>query len=255
MVPSPQEDPSIAKAGVGQMISERAPIVATSDDLPQPTSHVIKRGVVFERLRVLYVPVPKAGCTAMLWALAQASFLREGDFVGSVGGEVTRALTIHDMSRWPEAFRYGSRTPEDRQALLDADGWFRFTVVRNPFRRLWSAWQSKILQAEPQFIRKFSSQTWFPETVDGSAGEILKAFRDFLAAIHENPELLRSDVHWAPQVDLIEYDQIPYDHVGRVEAMDQTVDHLRRHLQRHRKPCRRAGGQRRHACRTGTTHH
>ena len=194
-----------------------------------PTSHVLQRAIVIERLRVFYVPVPKAGCTALLWSLAGLARLPESLFADSPGREVTRSLTIHDMSRWPEYFRFGERSPEDRRRILEADDWFRFTVVRHPYARLWSAWQSKILLAEPQFIEKFATQTWFPPPAR-SAAEIIDSFREFLAALEKDPGLVHADVHWAPQFDLIEYPQISYEHVGQVKKLGETLNRLREHL-------------------------
>src|SRR5919106_2512596 len=105
----------------------------------ESSSHVLQRAIVVERVRLLFTPVPKAGCTSLLWSLAELARLQEKQFAESTGREVTRALAIHDLSRWPESFRFGARKPEERDEILNADDWFRFTVVRHPFRRLWSA--------------------------------------------------------------------------------------------------------------------
>ena len=211
--------------------SASVPSEATSE---QRGSHVLQRGIVFDNLRILYVPVPKAGCTALLWSLAGLAGLEESTFAHSAGREVSRALTIHDLSRWPESFRFGERSPEDRERLLAADDWLCLTVARHPFRRLWSAWQSKVLLAEPQFIEKYSSQPWFPGPVR-SAPDVLKSFREFLDALEHDPDLVHSDVHWAPQIDVIEHPQVSYDHLGRVEKLDETLDRIREHLRDNEK--------------------
>jgi hypothetical protein len=192
--------------------------------------HIPQRALVFDDLRVLFVPVPKASCTAILWMLAELSGLDEDRFAQSLGREVTPELTIHDMSRWPDEHKLGVREPGDLEEPLTGEGWLRFTVVRNPFRRLWSAWQSKVLLAEPQFIDKFSDQPWYPHSVDSAEG-VLDSFRAFLDALGSDPELGRADVHWAPQVGLIGHPEFALDHVGRVEQLDDTLDRLRRHVE------------------------
>ena len=224
-------------AGGPPATAGRAGIASTGDlprtqvppEQPPAPSHMLKRAVVFDRLRILYVPVPKAGCTALLWSLARAAGLTESVFVKSAGREVSRALTIHDTWRWPAAFKFGERSSDERERLLADDRWLRFTVARHPVRRLWSAWQSKVLLAEPQFVAKFSSQPWWPGPVR-SASEVLKAFRDFMDALVAEPELVRSDVHWAPQVELIGSGLVPYAHIGQVEKLDETLDRVREHL-------------------------
>jgi hypothetical protein len=225
--PTPQREASNAAARAAAEDSESAP--AESEAISEPASHILRRAIVLDRLRLFYVPVPKAGCTALLWSLARLARIRENEFADSSGREVSRLLTIHDLSRWPKPFRFGERPPDDREHVLGADDWFRFTVVRHPYRRLWSAWQSKILLAEPQFIEKFSSQPWFPGPVR-SAAEVLTAFRAFLDALREDPDLVRSDVHWAPQVELIEYQNVSYDHIGQIEKIGKTLDRIREHL-------------------------
>ncbi|MGH2787663.1 MAG: sulfotransferase family 2 domain-containing protein [Actinomycetota bacterium] len=217
----------VAAARAAALDSESLP--AQSEAIPEPASHILRRAIVLDRYRLFYVPVPKAGCTALLWSLAGLARVRESEFADSPGREVSRLLTIHDLSRWPEPFRFGELSPDDREHVLGGDDWFRITVVRHPFRRLWSAWQSKILLAEPQFIEKFSSQPWFPGPVR-SAAEVLKAFRAFLEALREDPDLVRSDVHWAPQIDLIDYPQVSYDHIGHIEELGRTLNRVREHV-------------------------
>jgi hypothetical protein len=195
----------------------------------QIAPHILNRAIVFDDLRVFYVPVPKASCTAILWALAKLSDLNENEFLDSFGREVSRSLTIHDMTRWPESYRFGALPSERQQEIFQADGWLRFTVVRHPFRRLWSAWQSKILLGEPQFAEKFAAEPWYPETI-GSSADVFKMFRQFVQALQETPDLARADVHWAPQTELIGFPGTPYDHVGRVEKLVESIDLLRAHV-------------------------
>ena len=209
--------------------------VATSDQertlvgKTPSTSHVLQRAIVVERVRLFFTPVPKAGCTSLLWSLAELARLQEKQFAESTGREVTRALVIHDLSRWPDPFRFGKREPEDREQIQQASDWLRFTVVRHPFRRLWSAWQSKILLAEPQFIARYSAEPWFPGPAR-SAADVLKAFRQFMDALRADPDLVRADVHWAPQVDVIEHPSVTYNHIGHVEKLGETLDRIREHL-------------------------
>ena len=204
-------------------------------DTPEETSdastssHVLQRAIVLERFQIFFVPVPKAGCTSILWSLAELAGLPESAFADSEGREVTRALAIHDLRRWPELFRFGARSDEDRAKILGSDDWFRFTVVRQPFRRLWSAWQSKVLLAEPQFVDRYSEQPWFPRQLR-SADDVVGAWRDFLTALRDDPDLLRADVHWSPQVDVLDFSDVSYDHIGQVEKLGETLDRVRDHL-------------------------
>lgn len=203
----------------------------TEQQEPGVVRHADKRTMIFPEQKILFVPVPKAGCTAIMWSLAKVAGLEEERFYDSFSrGQVIRSLTIHDLSRWPDDFLYAKLSQEQKDEINGADDWLRFTVVRHPFRRLWSAWQSKILLAEPQFIKRFSEEAWFPPAVQ-SAGDVLKTFRQFLEALEEDPDLVLADPHWAPQVTIASIGDMPYTHVGRVEKLGETVDRIRAHLE------------------------
>jgi hypothetical protein len=213
----------------------------TAEDVPAPSvererrgpialdQHADKRTLIFPDARVFFVPVPKAGCTSVMWSLARMAGLDEEQFYGSLYREVSRSLTIHDVSVWPDEFLFSHQPDPIKDEILSSSDWFRFTTVRDPLRRLWSAWQSKILLNEPQFMEKFGSEAWLPRSVD-SAEDILNAFREFLDAVKANRDLIRADVHWAPQVDLTGLGRVSYTHIGRFEKIGETLQRLREHL-------------------------
>jgi hypothetical protein len=183
-----------------------------------------RRAVVFPNLKVFYVPVPKASCTSILWHLAALEGIPTDHFARSILPQATPSLTIHDLSLWPDENRLLSYDDEAREELLAEDGWFRFSVVRNPGPRLWSAWQSKLLLREPQFLTQFGSAWWFPREPD-TPEELVEDFRRFVSALDEEDA---QDVHWSAQRPLVEYH--PLDHVGRVERLDETLSLLAQHV-------------------------
>jgi hypothetical protein len=179
--------------------------------------HVLQRTVVLPRQRVLFVPVPKAGCTTVLWRLAALAGLDASTFADSAMPEPTTALTVHDMSRWPPEHRLATYPPAERDRLLEQDGWLRFTLVRDPATRLWSAWQSKLLLREPRFADAFGAAPWFPR-IPHEPADLVEDFRRFVRAVVRGEA---EDVHWAVQHDLI--DGLPLTHVGRVEQLGATL--------------------------------
>ena len=136
---------------------------------------------------------------------------------------MTPALTVHDMGAWAP-HRLADFEGDERERVLTEDGWLRFTIVRDPVRRVWSAWQSKLLLREPRFVDRFGDQPWFPRLPERPA-EIREDFRRFVAAI---PTGTAEDVHWAVQRDLAA--QLPLTHVGRLERFDETLALLREHV-------------------------
>jgi hypothetical protein len=186
--------------------------------------HVQSRTIVLPEHRVLFLPIPKAGCTSVLWLLAGLAGLEQEDFARSVTPEVSPALTVHDITIWHPHNRFSEYDPDEQRSMLEDDDWLRFTIVRHPATRLWSAWQSKLLLREPRFVQTFGEEAWFPRMPE-SPGQVLEDFRKFVAVAGEEHA---RDVHWAVQQELVS--QLSFTHVGRVERMQETMDLLREHV-------------------------
>ena len=186
-------------------------------------AHVQSHTVVLPQQRVLFLPMPKAACTSVLWALAEVVGMTAEDFAGSTLPEPSVALTVHDMNAWAPEHRLTEYEGETRSRVLHDDGWLRFTVVRDPWHRLWSGWLSKLLLREPRFVSLYGDEPWFPR-VPGTAADIVDDFQRFVEALGTGEA---EDVHWAVQHDLER--QLPLDHVGRAERLEETLALLHRH--------------------------
>lgn len=193
-------------------------------------AHVQAEAIVLEDARLIYVPSPKAGSTAVLWALVELTDLDPAAFRRSSKLETTRALTIHDASIWGRAYRL-DRMRRDPRELFAAKDWLSFTVVREPVRRIWSAWVSKILVRDPRFVRRYGAESWFPEP-PRTPVDVVRSFRAFVAALPDRPAEWH-DPHWSSQVELVGADILPYDLVAHVEQLPHDLEPLTRHLRRH----------------------
>jgi hypothetical protein len=223
------EGTDLAPAGVAARSdggTDRWPVTeadAAESDAPF-ARHVLQRTVVLPELRVLYLPMPKAACTSILWLLSEIGGMSPETFARSDAVEASAALTIHDMTLWEEQYRLASYEGEERDRILSEDGWLRFSTVRHPAPRLWSAWHSKLLLREPRFVATFGDAPWFPRLPE-RADELVEDFRRFVRAL---PGGAAEDVHWSVQHDLIR--QLPLTHVGRVERLADTLARLRAHV-------------------------
>jgi Sulfotransferase family len=190
--------------------------------------HVLQNAIALDAAKLLYVPVPRAGSTALLWALARSEGLTDDHFAASTKLEVTRALTIHDLTRWGGVRRLAGRGERELDEILRSDEWLRFTVVREPVRRLWSAWVTKILLRDPRFVRAFGAEDWFPRTIEDADG-VARAFRAFAAVLADRPDAWH-DPHWSSQVDLAALEQLDYSVVGRMEDLGAVLAVVDEHL-------------------------
>lgn len=153
------------------------------------------------RHKYLYVETPKVACTAIKHRLQTA--------------EIDGALVFRNYGdeHFPELSPL--MTPLDSPDLflqaLQADDWFRFTFVRNPFTRVLSCYLDKIVASEPERRRLL------PEL--GLDPSVTPTFKTFLRAIAEQKEDAR-DAHWAPQAWLTQPDAVSYHFIGRLEQFE-----------------------------------
>ncbi len=197
--------------------------------MTQPVStHTLQSAIVLEDHRLVYVPAPKAASTTVLWALARLVGLSAADFERSAKLEVTRALAIHDLSVWGRSRLLVGRSAREIQEILTSADWFRFTVVRDPTRRLWSAWVSKLLVRDPRFVAVYADEDWFPAT-PSSSRDVVDSFRRFVSVLPDH-ETEWHDPHWSPQSALVSIDTVAYDHVGRSERLNETLEAVSDHL-------------------------
>jgi hypothetical protein len=187
--------------------------------------HLLETAVVLDDLRLLYVPVPKAGSTAIMWALAEIVGLKSDDFARSRKLEMTRALAVHDKSIWGTRYRLEGRSAKEIEWILGSDEWLRVTVVREPMRRLWSGWVSKILVRDPRFSEIYGELGLDAIT---SARDVVESFRRFARALPGRHAW--HDPHWSSQADLIGAGDVGYGHVGRVEHLDRTMTVVGEHV-------------------------
>jgi len=186
-------------------------------------------GVVSAAWKIVYVPVPKAACTSMLWTLADVQQETADPLDIGSAAAVTRSLLVHEPAFWRRTALLHSLRAADWSRICGDDEWLIFTLTRDPVSRLWSAWQSKLLMREPRFVGTFGDRTWFPR-VPRSPRDVVEDFRRFVEALDDDEALLRADRHWQPQVELLALDRVDFTHVGTTSAYSRTLDVVEQHL-------------------------
>ena len=188
-------------------------------------------GIVLPRWKVLYVITPKAACTSLMRMCASLQGEDLEAFRSSLIPEVTRAALIHDFSKWRGTRWFHQLTQRERRQITDNGDWLIFCVTRHPVTRLWSAWQSKLLLREPNFLNRYGSCPWFPRVPRGIA-DVTADFRSFIDALRHEAGLIEGNQHWRPQAELLRTGTFPYSHVGKVEELGATLGLLEEHLRR-----------------------
>ncbi len=169
-----------------------------------PLSIVDGRIAVDPSAGFVYYRIPKAANSTVIWSLYRTASGRP-----EAGIEAAKS----------EAFACPSDLPPDA-ATRAATAFRHFTVVRNPFTRLASAYLDKIAGQEPQARRIADALGQPPERIR------FHDFLDFLEHLHG----LRRNAHWAPQTELILLPPSRLTYIAHMERLDQELPSLLRAL-------------------------
>jgi len=131
--------------------------LVTDGGLPPSNSFVLSRH------KMVYISVTKVACTSLRWMMARLGGEDPERFHNGTGPHLTRLMTVHGhRSKWSHVGRLSDMDPAEVAQISPANGWFVFAVVRDPWSRLWSAWQSKFLVRQPTFAMRYGDEPWFP---------------------------------------------------------------------------------------------
>jgi hypothetical protein len=180
---------------------------------PKPRGFIAPRS-----LRIVYLNVPKSGCTTVKNVLHRLDS----------GAWLDDPLTIH---RRKDVLLRGDRHPEEIARRLGEDP--VFTFVRHPLRRAYSCFCEKI---------HFQSDYSFPEVRKAIAAdygarfeaqpsaerhrENFKAFLRFARDSFEGRNGWRRDPHWCPQSMVLTHARRwrAIDFIGRVERLGEHLE-------------------------------
>jgi len=176
--------------------------------------------------RYLYFEVPKAACTQMKELLR----LQQGAppiqlFVGQLM-ETRRDMFIHARENVPLPSLVDLDDATQKE-VLESDSFFRFTIVRNPYTRVVSAWKNKVVPCEPGSERLYLEIKG--RLPDMHAKELI-AFDEFVGYLQAKSDLSACDPHWRRQVDHLFLEALSFSHVGKVEDMAVTLARFQQHL-------------------------
>ena len=206
--------------------------------MPAPTTPLLNgiapppNSFVLPDHKMVYMSVTKAACTSLRWMVADLAGEDPQSFVGAIGGQQSRLLGIHGRRQhWQRTPQLTQLPPEQLAAIDPADDWFVFAVVRSPFSRLWSAWESKFLVQHSRYVAMYSDQPWFPRTPT-SAEQVLEDWRAFVHARpwETHPEL-RHDVHFQNQVRSVRPQSVNYTRVYGLKELGTLFADVHAHLE------------------------
>ena len=167
-----------------------------------------------QRYKLFYVATPKVACTTLKWWFAALEGYA-GQLKRLTGcSESDPDLIVHESHR--VAKDVNGLPLADLAEALESESFFRFALVRNPYKRIFSAWQSKLLLREPIQSIPYVGFDFFNYPIKISA-DIQIAFQLFLEHLLANEAPSYWDHHWRPQTDVLRPDLINYTKIYKIE--------------------------------------
>lgn len=179
-------------------------------------THLRRNSCRSERHRLFFVASPKAACTSIKWWFAELEGVREAvEAASAASAESDPETTIHDLLR-RVAPQVADLDPEAIARVLASEDCLRFSVVRHPVPRLFSAWQSKLLLEEPLQVGPYRSLGHLSRPIE-QAADLAAGFEEFLEHLAAHEAGAFRDVHWTPQQELLRPDLVHYSIIAKVE--------------------------------------
>src|SRR5437762_1753799 len=175
--------------------------------------------------RFVYQQIPKAACTTMKMLFRELYDSEPLKLFARFLRETRRDMFIHARENIPLPPLTALEEKVQRD-LLEAPDVLRFTIVRNPYTRIVSAWRDKVYLCEPSVEDVYAA-------VRGAAPAMGRKhpieFAEFVSYL-ESRITEAWNPHWQRQVDLAFPKALAFTHVGKTEDLDATIGILRRHL-------------------------
>jgi hypothetical protein len=175
---------------------------------------------VSTKQRLLYVETPKAACTALKWILAHIDGYKVPLVVKEFETQLEMCIHYRDVHPLPSLNDFNEQQANE---ILKHPSYRRFSVVRNPFTRLVSAWANKIRQAEPGH-RNICLAIFKHAGRDESVAA--PTFREFANWVLETNDPTKCYTHWRSQKHLLYPDLIDYGFVLKVENLSSDLQQL-----------------------------
>jgi len=172
--------------------------------------------------RVLYVPSTKVASSTMRLLLAEANGTFRPDLIPHLDGPtVSVEQSVHNM-KINGLVHMELLSTTDQSEMKTSDAWWRVAAVRNPYARLYSAWENRILFRAPGQVLP---EAWSAcaDVMDGDRIDLGETFRAFVRVLAERPEVFGRDSHFKSQAMHFDLTPIELTHLVRLDREGDLV--------------------------------
>lgn len=192
-----------------------------------PLPVVSRLALVAPRIKVMYLPTPKAACTTIKTMLAEAEGSHRPEMAARLAVmHVSQAQTIHHPKVHGLA-RLADLSRREQREVLDSADWIRVASVRDPVSRAYSAWENRI------FLRAHRRSPTLAELAhdvltDGKV-DLTASFANFAKVLGDDADPFMADHHFQPQSLVVRPDVVKYSLLVRVDQSGE-IDSFARTL-------------------------
>ncbi|MEO8363337.1 MAG: sulfotransferase family 2 domain-containing protein [Ilumatobacteraceae bacterium] len=195
--------------------------------------------LVAEHARVLYVPTTKVASSTVRLILAEANgTYRPERLRWTDAPNVSVDQGIHNLQvSGLKYFEFFSES--EREHMLTSRDWWRVGFLRDPYARLYSAWENRILLRAPNQRLKYFVDKCSDVLVDGRI-DYGATFRKFVHVLRTEPEIFGADPHFKSQ-RLHLGSQVDFTHLLRVDQpgeLESFATQLGQRVGKHIQPRR-----------------
>lgn len=186
--------------------------------IPSQKGHVL----VARNARVLYVPSTKVASSTMRLLLAEANGTFRPELIPHLDGPtISVDQSVHNMMINGLAHMELLGAAE-QQEMKTSSGWWRVAAVRNPYARLYSAWENRILFRAPGHVLP---EAWSAcaDVMEGDAIDLGATFRSFVRVLAEKPEVFGRDSHFKSQAMHFDLTPIDLTHLIRLDREGELI--------------------------------
>ena len=173
-----------------------------------------------------YFAVPKAACTQMKELLRTIEHAPPIKAFADGSPQTRRDMFIHARPNVPLPSLVDLDDSTQREILESAD-FLRFTVVRNPYTRLVSAWSNKVLLCEPGVEEAYLDiKGHLPALHEKS----MITFHEFVDYVADKCDLRLCNNHWRRQVNHTFFPAMNFSLVVKIEQLAEGLRQFEKHL-------------------------
>lgn len=186
---------------------------------------------VLPQHKVVYISTTKVACTSLKWMVSDLGGEDLEVFRQGASRVQSPLMKIHrGRGRFRHVKNLVDLTPDELREIRPDNGWFIFGLLRDPWSRLWSAWQSKFLVRHHRYLTNFGDRDFFPR-IPTQASFVVEDFRTFVE-MHPwtSDPILKNDNHFQTQIRWLKPDRIPYSRIYDLRDFADFKSDLHQHL-------------------------